>query len=114
MNQHDLGFHHRHIRKRVHKNLEKYPHPEKFKRGLDKVIYFYATIMPVFTSTQVFKIYSSGSAQGVSLIAWSAYLFGTLLWLTYGIAHKEKPIIYSNLINSSINLLVVLGVLIYP
>ncbi len=113
MNQNDLIHHHRHVRKRVHKNLETYPHPDKIKRALDKIIYFYATIMPIFTSTQVYKIYSTKSADGVSLIAWSAYLFGTMLWLTYGIVHKEKPIIYSNIINATINLLVVIGTVLY-
>lgn len=93
--------------------MEEYPHSDSFKRNLDSFIYIYATIMPIFTSAQVYQIYTLQSATGVSLIAWSAYLFGTSLWLTYGIVHKEKPIIYSNLINSSINLLVVIGILIY-
>jgi len=69
--------------------------------------------MPIFTSIQVYKIYSLKNADGVSLIAWVAYLVGTILWITYGITHKEKPIIYSNIINATINLLVIIGIILY-
>ncbi len=113
MVQHDLSHHHRHIRKRIHKNLEQYPHPDKIKKNLDKIIYIYASIMPIFTSTQVIKIFLTQNASGVSLIAWSAYLIGTLLWLSYGILHREKPIIYANSINTAVNLGVVIGIILY-
>ena len=40
------AIHHYHKRKRVHKKLEKYPHPDKFKRFFDKLIYFIGVFGP--------------------------------------------------------------------
>ena len=72
-----------------------------------------ATIMPIFTLTQVFKIWYYQNAAGVSLIAWIAYFLATVVWLTYGILHEEKPIIYSNGIAMVINFIIVLGIIFY-
>ena len=72
-----------------------------------------AFVMPIFTLTQVFKIWFYQDAAGVSLIAWSAYFFMTVVWLAYGILHKEKPIIISNGIAMVINFSVVLGTIFY-
>ena len=46
------AFHHFHVRKRVHKNLEKYPHPDKWKNFLDRFIIFIAMFGPIMTLPQ--------------------------------------------------------------
>jgi len=107
------GRHHLISRKRLHKNLAIFPHKNKLKNFVDRLIYIMATVMPIFTITQVFKIWYYQNAAGVSLIAWLAYFFATVVWLTYGILHKEKPIIYSNAIAMAINFSIVLGIVFY-
>ena len=109
----NIGTHHQHARKRIHKNLESYPHPDKWKNLWDKLMYFIAIIVPILTSAQVFKIWINQSAEGVSIIAWATYLTSSMAWLIYGILHKEGPIIFSNSISLLINLLVVVGAVIY-
>lgn len=112
----NIGKHHQHSRKRIQKlydNYEPYPHSNNFIRNYDKFIYFVGIGTPVITSSQVFKIWMTQNAQGVSLIAWSAYLFNSLCWLYYGIIHNERPIIYTNIVCSLINILVILGIVIY-
>jgi len=108
-----LGRHHLNSRKRLYKNLDIFPHKDKLKNFVDRLIYIMATIMPVFTLTQVFKIWYYQNAAGVSLIAWSAYFLATVVWLSYGILHKEKPIIYSNAIAMVVNFVIVLGIIFY-
>jgi len=107
------GKHHLNSRKRLYKNLPIYPHKDKLKNYVDRLIYIMATVMPIFTVTQVFKIWYYQNAAGVSLIAWSAYFFATVIWLAYGILHEEKPIIYSNGIAMVINFSIVLGTIFY-
>lgn len=107
------GLHHVHIRKRVHRNLEKYPHPKKFKRGLDRFIIFFAPVAPLMTVPQIFDIWKSGDASGVSSVSWSMYTINSIVWLLYGVAHKEKILIYTYILWIIANLTVVIGSLIY-
>lgn len=113
MVQQGHGQHHLVNEKRLHKSLSISPRKKKLRKFIDKLIYLMATVMPIFTLTQVFKIWYYQNAAGVSLIAWSAYFFATIIWLTYGILHEEKPIIYSNAIAVVVNLGVVLGIIFY-
>ncbi len=63
----NIGMHHLHKRKRVHEKLEKYPHPEKFKRFIDKVIYVFAIVGPLMNLPQLYKIWGDKTAQGFLL-----------------------------------------------
>lgn len=90
--------HHLHRRKRIHRKHEVYPHPDPLKRFMDMVIYAVSILGPALTIPQALTIWSSRSAEGLSLITWSSYLFFSGLWLFYGVLHKEKPIIFSNIL----------------
>ena len=107
------GMHHLHVRKRVHQNLEPFPHPNKYKAFLDKIIYVVGISGPIMTLPQVFKIYLEKSAGGVSLISWSWYLFTAIIWLFYAIVHKEKPLIISNIFWILIEIVIVIEIIIY-
>ena len=91
-----LGLHHFHKRKNMIKKLERYPSKNKFKRLMDKLIYVVAVCGPLVALPQVFQIWISKNVVGVSLITWIGFLVISLFWLTYGILHKEKPIILMN------------------
>ena len=109
----NVGMHHLHKRKRVHKKLEKYPHPNKFKRFFDKLIYFVAICGPLLTVPQVLKIWINQDASSISAFSWIGYLFLSVIWFTYGVLHKEKPIIIANTLIFILNLLVVIGTVLY-
>ena len=110
---HNLGNHHQQARKRLHSKLTEYPHPNKFVRKYDAFMYIVGIGVPIITSSQVIKIWASQNASGVSIIAWSAYLVNSVAWIVYGIIHKEKPIIFTNIVCAIINLLVIIGAVIY-
>ena len=107
------ALHHQHVRKRVHKNLETYPHPDKFKYYLDKVIYIVGLLTPILTLPQVYSIYAYGSAEGVSLLSWSYYSIAAIIWILYGVIHKEKPIILTYSFMFIVDILIVIGILLY-
>ena len=73
------GQHHLISRIRLYKNLAIFPHKDKLKNFVDRLIYLMATVMPIFTLTQVFKIWYYQNAAGVSLIAWIAYFLATVI-----------------------------------
>ena len=97
----------------IYENLEPYPNSNKWKRFLDKAVYYVAIIGPIMTIPQILMIWVEKNASGVSVVSWVSYMFIAIFWLLYGIVHNEKPIIFANcfwLVSSAI---VVAGTLIY-
>lgn len=80
---------------------------------MDKLIYVVIIFGPLFTIPQIYQIFSSQDASGVSLVSWGAYCVGASFWLGYGILHREKPIILTNILLIFMNLFVLLGAFIY-
>ena len=107
------AIHHYHKRKRVHKKLDKYPHPDKFKRIIDKIIYIAAFAGPIMTIPQVTEIWVNKNPGGVSMISWSSYIILSTIWLVYGLLHKEKPIIISSIFWIILEVHIVIGIIIY-
>jgi uncharacterized protein with PQ loop repeat len=113
MPNHTLGLHHFHVRKRIHQKHEKFPHPNKLKRIVDRLIYGVTFFGIIMTLPQLQKIWLDHNAAGVSALSWLAYAVISVFWLTYGILHREKPIIFANSFYFILNLLVAVGALIY-
>lgn len=87
------ALHHQSLRKRVHSKKQKYPHPNKAIAWFDRFIIVVGLFNAVATIPQVLQIWVNQDASGVSLISWSYYMFGSTMFLIYGIIHKEIPII---------------------
>ena len=105
--------HHQHVRKRIHQNLEKYPHPDKFKRFFDKLIYVAGIAMPILTIPQLTTIWFERNAAGVSLLTWSSYIIIALIFSIYGLIHKEKPLIIMHGSMLVLEVFIVIGILLY-
>ena len=108
-----IAIHHLHKRKRIHEGHEVYPSREKWKRFLDKLVYVVGIFGPLLTIPQILKIWVNQSAGGVSIISWTAYFFGAIILLLYGIAHKEKPLIIMYSLWIVVDIIIVVGILIY-
>ena len=113
MAQDGHGLHHFHKRKRIHIEHEPYPHPNKWKRIMDKLIYFVGIFGPIMTLPQLMIIWIEKNAAGVSLISWGSYLIIAVFWIIYGIMHKEKPIIITYSLWVLLDIFIVIGVLLY-
>lgn len=103
--------HHSHMRKRIYKNFEDIENTTKTKKTIDILIYVIAIIGPFMTIPQAYKIWVEQSALGMSLISWSYYLISSIIWLAYGILHKERPIIISNMLGLVIIAIIVLEII---
>lgn len=80
---------------------------------LDKLTFIVGIIGPFTVLPQIYSIFSSHSASGVSLTTWVLIFVVTFPWILYGIVHKEVSIIVSFILWEVMNLAVVIGVLIY-
>jgi uncharacterized protein with PQ loop repeat len=91
MDSHHL--HHLHARKRVHQNLEQYPSANPRIKLLDDILLVVAVIGPLVTIPQIVQVFTTQDVRGLSSITWGLYALFNILWLIYGIVHKEKPLI---------------------
>ncbi len=107
------GNHHLHKRKRIHLKHEKYPHPDKWKCFLDKIMYPVALLGPFMMIPQILKIYLEKNASSIALSSWFLFLFPAILWVLYGLSHKDKLIVVCNMAWVFSYTFVILGALIY-
>ena len=70
-------------------------------------------IGPLASIPQAIQIYTTQDAEGVSLITWSLFILTNGALLIYGLVHKLTPIIVSNICWEVIQVIVVIGILMY-
>lgn len=85
----------------------------RFKRVLDRMVYFTGALSVFMSIPQVLQIYMNQNAGGVSFATWFAFLINAIIWTTYGLVHKEKAIIMMYCSFIVIDLMVVIGILMY-
>jgi uncharacterized protein with PQ loop repeat len=79
----------------------------------DDGMYAVALVSPVLTLPQVLLIWNQHQTAGVSLFTWSAYTVLSVIWLVYGVLQKQKPLILSQGFALVVDVVVVLGLLIF-
>jgi uncharacterized protein with PQ loop repeat len=67
------------------------PGPEHDPKGLEGTLKIFSFITMAMTVPQVLEVWR-GSAAGVSVASWLAYLGSACLWLVYGIRKRDKTI----------------------
>ncbi len=83
------------------------------KSIVDKAVYVAAILQPLMTIPQVVLIYTTHSAEGVSLITWLMYAILGLAFLAYGIKYKLWPIALTQILWFCLQMSVVVGILLY-
>lgn len=71
-------------------------------------MYLVALANPIMTIPQIYDIWVKKTSS-VNMLTWGSYLLIGCIWLFYGVIHKEKPIIFSNVLGIIATGLVVLG-----
>ncbi len=93
--------------KRTHK-IKRY----KQNKTLDKFTYLSGLLLPVMTLPQVYDIWVSGKTDGVSALTWGLYTGVSLLFLTFGLRHREKLLVSTYLPMFAVEVLLVGGLII--
>lgn len=88
-------------------------HATKWQKIMDKLIYVVALIWPILTIPQVWMVWVEKNSAWLSLFTWTAYVVSPTLWLIYGIVHKEKAIIFSNILWIIVDMAVLVWAIIY-
>jgi uncharacterized protein with PQ loop repeat len=109
----NLGMKNLQMRKRLHSRIDPYPHPQKFTRYYDYLMYMVGTIAPLALVPQIYQLYVYRNASGLSILTWSLLGTTNLLWATYGVIHRERPIIFANAGMATLDCVIVLGILLF-
>ncbi len=107
------GLHHYHIRKRIHQKHEPYPSPDRLTKIYDRIIYIAVIVGPIMNIPQLLRVWMTQDATGVSFISWTGFSIISVIWLGYGMLHKDKPILLMNFSLMIIQALIAIGTLIY-
>ncbi len=108
------AHHHIHKRKRKIKPIRKIQRKkDPLKYYIDHIVYAVGAFVPFMGLIQSGKIWSEKSAEGISVIAYSGYIVANLVWLVYGVVHKEKPLVFMYILLFVINITIVVGAFIY-
>lgn len=99
--------------KRFDTNENKFPNNISLKKTIDTAILSMGAVGPLFTVPQLMRIWVERTTSGLSLFTWSAYFASSCIWFTYGIVHKEKPIIFANGMNIIVYALIVIGIILF-
>jgi uncharacterized protein with PQ loop repeat len=106
---HYVGLRHKSERKRSN-TKQKASHYSVF---LDKLTFVVGIVGPFTVLPQIYSIFTTKSAAGVSLLTWVLIFVVTFPWILYGVEHKDKNIIICFILWEVVNFGVILGVLIY-
>lgn len=78
---------------------------------LDKSIYFIALIGPIMTIPQILNVWIVKQTDGLSIYTWGSYFLINIVWLYYGLVHRDKAIMFSSILWMIANGLVFLGII---
>ena len=108
-----LHLQHLHQRKRLSRTLEPYPARTPWKRVFDRVILGVGILGPIMSFPQIVLIHGGRDASGVSPITFFSWALFDILWIFYGLVHKETPIITTYMLWFVCNTLIFIGAMLY-
>lgn len=108
----NLGLHHllENSKTLEEKEIENNKDLRKF---INRFIYFAGGFGIAVIIPQVTKIWIAKDISGVSLTTWAGFFISSSFWLLYGLVHKEKPIIYTNIAACFLDFLIILGLFLH-
>lgn len=90
-----------------------YHFTKKEMKRVNRAAMIVGVLQPFTAVPQIWEIIRSGDADNVSLWAWLISALSGLVFLWYGIAHRLKPIIITQVLWFVLQMIVVVEILIY-
>lgn len=93
----------------IHKHINE----KKHVSAIDRLMMVASIAYPLTALPQVYTIYHTHMASGVSLATWLSFMAFGVIFLAYGITHRLRPLIWDQIIWFVVDALIVLGALMY-
>jgi uncharacterized protein with PQ loop repeat len=74
-------------------------------------MYVVAFVMPLSHLPAIINLYQTQVTTGLSIESWVVYFFGAMVPLAYAITNKMKPLIISNILWLTIDLVMLFGII---
>jgi len=100
-------------RKKLKKQYEPYPHHHRGKAVVDHAVYAIGILSPMLSAQQSYQIHSTKDASGISVLLFGGNALFAIIWITYGIMHKEKPLLVMYSLLFVVNLSIAVGAMMY-
>jgi len=71
-------------------------------------VYIAVVAGPLLTLPQVYSIWIDDQ-RGVSSISWFAYLGTSIIWLVYGVKHRDKPLVLVEFAWIALSIMILVG-----
>ena len=99
----------------LHHFLHNHPieHHPTFCKFIDRTIYGVGLFGVAIIIPQILKIWIEKQTDGISVTTWMGFLVSSVFWLLYGVIHKQKPIIITNIAAILAHLSVIIGILLF-
>lgn len=79
----------------------------------DILVYFFALTTPLFELPQAYLIYSNQDANNVSVLTWLYFCVASVVFLSYAIKRRIKPLILAYSLYLLIEIIIVAGIVRY-
>lgn len=83
------------------------------KHILDRTIYIASFAGPMTAMPQIYSIFASQSAVGVSIWSWILGLGFSFIWIAYALFYKIKPILVAQSLWVMIDIIIIVGIMMY-
>ena|SRR5688572_5003517 len=88
-------------------------HKNKQKEPFDYIVYFVTVATPLFELPQAYAIYSTKSAESVSLYTWGFFFLNSVVLLTYSVKNRLRPLIIMYSMYLLVEASIVTGIILY-
>ena len=85
----------------------------KKKKFIEKAAYVVALAGPLSSIPQMWEIWMDRNAAGVSFVTWTLFLVTSLVWLSYAIVQRDRPLIVSNSLWVVVEAIIMVGAALY-
>jgi uncharacterized protein with PQ loop repeat len=96
-----------------HGHAHRHLHKKPKKDWLDYVLYVFMIATPLFELPQAWDIYSTHSAQDVSITTWGFFWFVNIAWIIYALRNKLRILVVTYLLYAVIEMAIVVGIILY-
>lgn len=87
--------------------------PSRWKRTIDRAVYFIAVIAPFSYAPQAYKLFVERDADGLALSSFVILFFINGLWLLYGWAHRSTPLVVTSILFCIFHIIIVTEILLF-
>lgn len=83
------------------------------KRLISRICSVCAVLMPLTTLPQIYLLYSTKNASGLSLLMWVLYTVGCIPFLLFGYLYRHRQLVVLNSLWLVVQVVMIAGILMY-